>query len=95
MPIEIFTTLAELEALGVCACTILLLSAQLEALGVCPCRISLLWQNWKHWACAHAEFCCFARTAGIGRVPIENFIALAELHALGVYRCQILLLWQN
>ena len=40
----------------------LLLLAELKALGVCPCRIYYFWQNWGHWACAHAEFITFGRT---------------------------------
>ena len=47
----------------------LLLLAELEALGVCPCRFLLLWQDWRHWARAHADFIPFGRTGGIGRVP--------------------------
>ena len=50
----------------------LLLLAELKALGVCPCGVYYFWQNWGHWACAHAEFITFGRTEGIGRVPMQN-----------------------
>ena len=59
-------------------------SAKLKAFVVCPCRILLLWQNWRHWMCAHPKFITSGRTEGIGRVPMQNFIALAQLEALGV-----------
>ena len=44
----------------------ILLLAELGALGVCPCRIYYFWQNWEHWACAHAEFLTFGKTEGGG-----------------------------
>ena len=61
---------------------------------MCPCRICYFWQDWGHWACAHAEFItfgctaalrvcpcriiAFGRTEGIERVPMQNVLLLAE-----------------
>ena len=103
MPMQSLLLLAELKALGVCPCRIVtfgctggigcvpmqnfLFLAEPGALGVCPCRIYCFWQNWGHWACAHAEFIAFGRTEGIGRVPMQNLLLLAELKALGVCPC--------
>ena len=69
--------------------------AELGALGVCPCRIYYFWQNWEHWACAHAEFITFARTEGIGCVPMEILLLLAELKVLGVCPWRIYYFWHN
>ena len=69
--------------------------AELGALGVCPCRIYYFWQNWGHWACAHAEFITFGRFGSIGRVSMQNFLLLAELGALGVCPCRIYDYWLN
>ena len=30
-----------------------------EGIGRVPMRNLLLWQSWRHWACAHAKFYCF------------------------------------
>ena len=73
----------------------LLLLAELKALVVCPCRMYYFWQNWEHWACAHAEYITFGKTEGIGRVPMQNLLLLAELGALGVCPCRIYYFWQN
>ena len=46
-----------------------------------PMQNYLFWQNWEHWACAHAEFITFGRTEGIGRVPMQTLLLLAPLKA--------------
>ena len=73
----------------------LLLLAELAALGVSPGRIYYFWQNWRHWACAHAEFIAFGRTEGIGHVPMQSTLLLVELNALGVCSCSIYYFWLN
>ena len=83
MPVQNFVGLAKLKALGVCPCMFIGL-AELKALGVCPCNTASVWQNWRHWACAHAEFCWFGRTEGTRRVRMQHVIGLEELGALGV-----------
>ena len=72
-----------------------LILAELKVLGVSPCTINYYWQNWGHWACAHAEFITFGRTRSIARVPMQKLLLLAELKALGVYPCKIDYFWQN
>ena len=59
---------------------------------MCPCTIYYFWQNWEHWACAHAEYITFGKIEDIGRVPMQNLLLLAELGALGVCPCRIYLL---
>ena len=59
----------------------LLLLAALGALGVCPCRIYYYWQNYRYWACVHAEYITFGSTGGIGHVPMQNLLLLADMKA--------------
>ena len=90
-----FIALVETEAIGRVPMYNMIGLAKLKALGVCPCSILSVWQNWKHWACAQAEFCCFGRIKGIGRVSMQDFFLLAQPEALGVCPCRISSLWQN
>ena len=90
MPMQNLLLLAEVRALGVCPCRIItfgrteyigcvlvqnsLVWAELKAFGVCPCTIHYLWQNRRHWLCAHAEFITCRATEGIGCVSMQNFL---------------------
>ena len=89
MPMQNFLIFGLTGGMGRVPMQNLLFLAELKALGVCPCRIFLLWQNWRQWVCAPAEFDCFGRTGGVGHVPMQNFFSLAEHQAFGVCLCRV------
>ena len=92
MPMQNFLIFGLTGGMGRVPMQNLLFLAELKALGVCPCRIFLLWQNWRQWVCAHAEFDCFGRTGGVGHVPMQNSFSLAEHQAFGVCLCRVFFL---